>query len=168
LKDLTLIEIIEDAGLSGKNLKRPGAQKILTLARKKQVDAIVVYKLDRIFRSVTDALETTKMFEKCGVSSHSIEETSDTQSAMGRFFFILMASLAELERYIIGAHTKAAIAHKWSMNEKTGSDISYGYDLTPEGLLIKNDAEQKVIKLIRHMHRQGALLRGAGNFNKLE
>ena len=97
LKDLDLSEIIEDAGISAKNLKRPGVQRVLKLARTKQVDAIVVYKLDRIFRSTTDALETTKLFEKWAVSFHSIEETLDTQSAMGRFFFTLTAALAEME-----------------------------------------------------------------------
>jgi site-specific DNA recombinase len=64
LKELDLSEIIEDAGISAKNLKRPGVQKVLKLARKREVDAIVVYKLDRIFRSTVDALKTTKMFDK--------------------------------------------------------------------------------------------------------
>ena len=98
LKDLELSEIVEDAGISAKNLKRPGVQKVLRMARKKQVDAIVVYKLDRIFRSTVDALETTKMFDKWGVSFHSIEETLDTQSAMGRFFFTLTVALAERQK----------------------------------------------------------------------
>jgi site-specific DNA recombinase len=160
LKDLCLTEIVEDAGISAKNLRRPGVQKVLTLARKKQVEAIVVYKLDRIFRSTVDALETTKMLERQGVSFHSIEETLDTTSAMGRFFFTLTAALAEMERRLIGERTKSALAHKRSKNEKTGGDVPYGYDLTPAGILIKNDAEQRVIRLIRHLHRQGVSLRG--------
>ena len=160
LKDLTLLEIIEDAGISAKNLKRLGVQKVITMARKKQVDAVVVYKLDRIFRSTVDALETTKLFDKWGVSFHSIEETLDTRSAMGRFFFTLTAALAEMERRLIGERTKSALAHKRSKNEKTGGDVPYGYDLTPAGILIKNDTEQKVIRLIRHLHRQGISLRG--------
>ncbi|MFH1951120.1 MAG: recombinase family protein, partial [Pseudomonadota bacterium] len=139
LKDLDLSEIIEDAGISAKNLRRVGVQKVLQLARKRQVDAIVVYKLDRIFRSTTDALETTKMFEKWGVSFHSIEETLDTQSAMGRFFFTLTAALAEMERRIIGERTKAALSHKRSRNEKTGGDVPYGYDLTAAGILTQNE-----------------------------
>ena len=159
LKDLNLSEIIEDAGLSAKNLKRPGVQRVLNLARKKQVDAVVVYKLDRIFRSTTDALETTKMFERYGVSFHSIEETLDTQSAMGRFFFTLTAALAEMERRIIGERTKAALSHKRSRNEKTGGDVPYGYDLTPAGILIKNDDEQRVIKTIRRLNRDRYSLR---------
>ena len=89
LRDLNLSEIIEDAGISAKNLNRKGVQRVLKLARKKEIDAIVVYKLDRIFRSTTDALETTRLFEKWGVLFHSIEETLDTQSAMGRCFVTL-------------------------------------------------------------------------------
>jgi site-specific DNA recombinase len=98
-------------------------QKVLTLARRKQIDAVVVYKLDIMFRSTTDALETTRMFERQGVSFHSIEETLDTQSAMGRFFFTLTAALAEMERCLIGERIKAALAHKRSRNEKTGDGL---------------------------------------------
>lgn len=159
LKDLELLEIIEDAGISAKNLKRPGVQKVLKLARTKKIDAVVVYKLDRIFRSTVDALETTKMFEKWGVSFHSISESLDTQSAMGRFFFTLTAALAEMERNIIGERTKAALAHKRKNNQKTGGDIPYGYDLSTAGLLIKNTDEQKVIKLMRNLNKNGYSLR---------
>ncbi len=56
LKDLELSEIVEDAGISAKNLRSPGVQKVLRLAKKKKIDAIIVYKLDRIFRSTVDAL----------------------------------------------------------------------------------------------------------------
>ena len=159
LKDLDLTEIVEDAGISAKNLKRPGVQKVLKLARKKQVDSIVVYKLDRIFRSTVDALETTRMLEKWGVSFHSIEETLDTKSAMGRFFFTLTAALAEMERRLIGERTKAALSHKRSRNEKTGGDVPYGYDLTPAGILIRNDKEQRVIRMIRRLNKERYSLR---------
>jgi site-specific DNA recombinase len=159
LKDLDLSEIVEDAGISAKNLRRVGVQKVLKLARKREVDAVVVYKLDRIFRSRVDALETTKAFDKWGVSFHSIEETLDTRSAMGRFFFTLTAALAEMERRLIGERTKAALAHKRSKSEKTGGDVPYGYDLTPAGILIKNETEQEVIRFIRRLNRDGYSLR---------
>jgi site-specific DNA recombinase len=159
LKDLELREVIEDAGISAKNLRRPGVQKLLKLARRREVDAVVVYKLDRIFRSTVDALETTKAFDKWGVSFHSIEETLDTRSALGRFFFTLTAALAEMERRLIGERTKAALAHKKSKSEKTGGDIPYGYDLTPAGILIRNDEEQEVIRFIRRLNRDGYSLR---------
>ena len=159
LKDLELREIVEDAGISAKNLKRTGVQKVLRLARRKEIDAVVVYKLDRIFRSTVDALETTKAFDKWGVSFHSIEETLDTRSAMGRFFFTLTAALAEMERGLIGERTKAALAHKRAKSEKTGGDIPYGYDITPPGILTKNETEQEVIRMIRRLNRDGYSLR---------
>ena len=159
LKDLNLSEIIEDAGISAKNLRRPGVQRVLRLAKKKQIDAVIVYKLDRIFRSTVDALETTKMFDKWGVSFHSIEETLDTKSAMGRFFFTLSAALAEMERRLIGERTKAALSYKRKRNEKTGGDVPYGYDLSPAGILIKNVAEQKIIRLIYRLNNDGYSLR---------
>jgi DNA invertase Pin-like site-specific DNA recombinase len=159
LKDLELREVIEDAGISAKNLRRDGVQKVLRLARRKEIDAVVVYKLDRIFRSTIDALETTKAFDKWGISFHSIEETLDTRSAMGRFFFTLTAALAEMERRLIGERTKAALAHKRSRSEKTGGDIPFGYDLTPQGLLTKNEDEQRVIRIIKKLHGQGFSLR---------
>jgi site-specific DNA recombinase len=134
-------------------------QKVLKLARKKKIGAVVVYKLDRFFRSTVDALETTRLFDKLGVSFHSIEETLDTQSAMGRFFFTLTAALAEMERRIIGERTKAALSHKRKRNEKTGGDIPYGYDLTDGGILVKNDDEQKAIRWIRRLNKNRYSLR---------
>ena len=159
LKDFNLVNIIEDAGISAKNLKRPGIQKVLELTRKKKVNAVVVYKLDRIFRSTVDALETTRLFDKWGVSFHSIEETLDTQSAMGRFFFTLTAALGEMERKIIGERTKVALSHKRSRNEKTGGDIPYGFNLTSDGHLFKNETEQKVIQLIHQLKNKEHTLR---------
>jgi len=159
LKDLELLEIVEDAGISAKNLNRPGVKKVLEMAKKREVQAVVVYKLDRLFRSTVDALQTTRKFDKWGVAFHSIEETLDTQSAMGRFFFTLTAALAEMERRIIGERTKAALSHKRSNNEKTGGDIPYGFDLISEGLLVENESEQRVIRLIHDLNQQGYSLR---------
>ena len=159
LKDFHLENIIEDAGISAKNLNRPGVKKVLEMARKKKIDAVVVYKLDRMFRSTVDALETTKMFDRWGISFHSIHETLDTKSAMGRFFFTLIAAIAEMERRIIGERTKAALSHKRSKNEKTGGDIPYGFNLGKNGLLVENENEQKVIRLIYRLKRERHSLR---------
>ena len=107
-----------------------------------------------------DALETTKAFDKWGVSFHSIEETLDTRSAMGRFFFTLTAALAEMERRLIGERTKAALAHKRVNRESTGGYAPpYGYNLDDTGHLIRNEHEQKGIKLIRSLKEEGGSLR---------
>ncbi|MCK4485616.1 MAG: recombinase family protein [Desulfobacterales bacterium] len=160
LKDLELVEIVEDAGISAKNLKRPGAQKVLKMARRKEVAAVIVYKLDRMFRSTIDALETTKMFDRWGVAFHSINETLDTQSAMGRFFFTLTAALAEMERGIIGERTKAALKHKRLNGKKTGGDVPFGYYLDVDGQTLMEDRkEQEVISLIKELRHEACSLK---------
>ena len=160
LKDLQLIGIIEDAGISAKNLNRPGVQEVLKMARKKKVEAVIVYKLDRLFRSTIDALETTKRFDKWRVGFHSIQETLDTQSAMGRFFFTLIAALAEMERGIIGERTKAALKHKRINGKKTGGDVPFGYCLDIDGqTLMEDPKEQEVIRLMKDLNGKGYSLR---------
>lgn len=160
LKDLELVGIIKDAGISAKNLNRPGAQEVLKMARKKKVEAVIVYKLDRMFRSTIDALETTKMFDRLNIAFHSIQETLDTQSAMGRFFFTLTAALAEMERGIIGERTKAALKHKRLNGEKTGGDIPFGYSLDIDGQTLMEDREeQEVIRLMKDLKGKGYSLR---------
>ena len=160
LKDLQLVGIIKDAGLSAKNLNRPGVQEVLNMARRKKVEAVIVYKLDRMFSSTIDALETRKMVDKWNIAFHSIQETLDSKSAMGRFFFTLTAALAEMERGIIGERTKAALKHKRLNGEKTGGDIPFGYSLDIDGQTLKEEPkEQDVIKLIKRWKHKGCSLR---------
>ena len=159
LNDLDLVEIVADEGKSGKDLNRPGVQRVLEMARRKEVDAVIVYKLDRLFRSTTDALQTAKMLDSRGVALHSINEKLDTQSAMGKFFFTLTASLAEMERNIISERTADAMAAKKAKGERVG-EIPYGYDLADDGVhLVENGREQSLIGKMKRM-------RGSGNTYK--
>jgi len=86
LNDLQLIEIIEDGGKSGKNLNREGIQELLTKVKGKSINAVVVYKLDRLSRKVIDTLNLIETFEKAAIAFHSLNEKIDTSTAMGRFF----------------------------------------------------------------------------------
>lgn len=153
LKDLELVTILEDAGLSAKNLKRPGVQTVLEMVKKKSVEAVVVYKLDRMFRSTVDALETTERFDKQGIAFHSIEETIDTKSAMGRFFFTLTAALAEMERGIIGERTKAVLQHKKENGEVWGP-VPYGFKRVRRKI-VSEESEQHTIKKVLHLRENG-------------
>ena len=161
LKDLDLLDIIEDAGISAKNLNRPGAQEVLRLAKAGAIDAVIVFKLDRMFRSTVDALETTRHFDKWGIAFHSINENLDTKSAMGKFFFTLTAAIAEMERGIVSERTKAALQHKRSIGEKTGGDVPFGYQAN-NGNLTEDRQEQRIIKLINKLKAAGNSLREIG------
>lgn len=164
LRDLELVEIIEDAGISAKNLRRPGMQRVLSMARTREIEALIVYKLDRAFRSTIDALETTRKLDKLSIEFHSLQESLDTGSAMGRFFFTLTAALAEMERGIISERTTGALKHIRASGRKTGGYTPYGYDLDPLGLLTENHAEQETISLMKDLRAQGYSYRGIGRY----
>lgn len=154
LKDLSLVEIIEDAGISAKNLKRPGMQRVLELVHRGEVEAVVILKLDRMFRNTVDALETARMFDKKGVALHSIVESLDTHSALGKFFFTLTAALAEMERGMVGERTRVALAQKKARGEKTGGHVPYGFSLVGKKL-VRDAREQEVLQRMAAMRGQG-------------
>ena len=153
-KDLDLVDIIEDAGKSAKDLKRPGVQQVLRMASRKEIDAVIIVKLDRMFRCTVDALNTAQDFDKRGVALHSIHESLDTQSAMGKFFFTLTAALAEMERGLIGERTRMALARKRECGGKTGGHVPFGFDAV-EGNLIPNPEEQELLNRIRELRADG-------------
>jgi DNA invertase Pin-like site-specific DNA recombinase len=83
-------------------------------------NTVVVYKLDRISRSTKHLIELTEMFEKMGVNFVSIRDNIDTSTAVGRFFFRTMASIAELERDIISERTKSGLEASGSRGRSGG------------------------------------------------
>lgn len=159
LNDLSLVEIIEDAGKSGKDLNREGVQTLLERIRTRKVDAIVVYKLDRLSRRVKDTLTLMDLIEKRSVAFHSITEKIDTKSAMGKFFLNIMASMNQWERDTISERTRDALHHKIEKGERAGQ-IPYGYVLDVDGkTLLENPKEQEAIVLIKDLKGKGYSLR---------
>jgi site-specific DNA recombinase len=159
LNDLNLVEILEDAGISGKSIKaRPGIQEVLSLVKTRQADAVIVYKLDRLARNTVETLAMASLMDKAGCALHSICEKLDTQSALGRFFFTLTASLAEMEKRLISERTAAALQQKRINGEKTGGDCPYGYK-DEAGKLVKDESEQFVISRIHELKANGFSLR---------
>lgn len=155
LKDMELVEIVEDAGISAKNLNRPGIQKIMDMARRKEIDAVIILKMDRMFRNTVDALTTSQFFQKHNVALHSINENLDTQSAIGGFFFTLMAGLAEMERKMTAERTVTALKQKKARGEKTGGYVPFGYNCNENGNLSVNDDEQATIARITELRDKG-------------
>lgn len=156
LNDFELVDVIEDAGLSGKSVDgRPGVQRAIELACSGEVQAVVVYKLDRLARNTIECLEISQRFDSCGASLHSICEKLDTSTAMGRFFFTLTASLAEMERGIISERTSAALAQKRANGERTGGQVPYGFVGTDDGRLLVDYTEQRTIDRVFELRSTG-------------
>lgn len=155
LNDLDLVTIIEDAGKSGKNLSRDGIETILYKIKRKEIDAVIVYKLDRLSRKVIDTLTLIETFENASIAFHSLNEKIDTSTAMGRFFLNITASLAQMERDLISERTKDALQMKIANNERAGQ-VPFGYRVAEDGTtLIPHKDEQEVIKAIRRLRSRG-------------
>lgn len=101
------IEIFEEK-ITGTKRDRPALNEMLKMLR--AGDRVIVYKLDRISRSTKHLIELVELFEEKGVEFVSVQDNIDTSTAMGRFFFRIMASIAELERDIISERTKAGLS----------------------------------------------------------
>jgi DNA invertase Pin-like site-specific DNA recombinase len=153
LHGLHLVDIVADEGISAKDAEnRPGLQQLLGMIRRKIIDGLIVYKLDRLARNTRDAIAISELCRRQSVALHSIQEHIDTNSAIGGFFFTLMAALAELERKQIGERTAAVLRHKQAKGEKTGGLVPFGYkvigqaDETP--IIDVDSAEQAVIDFV--------------------
>lgn len=155
LHDMFLADIIEDAGKSGKDLNREGVQAIIERVKGHQINAVIVYKLDRLSRRVLDTLNLIELMKRHKVVFHSITDNIDTKTAMGKFFLNIMASLAQMERDLISERTKDALRHKISRNERAGQ-IPYGWTLANDGkTLVMNIEEQKTIRFIKKLRAKG-------------
>lgn len=155
LNNFEVMEIISDAGLSGKNTNRPGYLKLMELVKSKQIDAVVVYSLSRFARNTVDTLESINTMNKKGVQFHSFTEKIDTSSSIGRFFLTTIASLSQLEREQLAERTTAALQYKKTQNERVGQ-IPFGWQLCSDGVHLEhNQAEQQAIKFIKDLHATG-------------
>ncbi|MFC4211611.1 recombinase family protein [Pedobacter lithocola] len=114
--------------ISGKNTDRPELKKLLESLRKG--DEVVVWKLDRLGRSLRDLVDLVAMFDKQGVNFISLQDHINTTTATGRFTFNIFASLAEFEREIIRERTKAGLVAARARGKKGGRPSG----LSPEKL----------------------------------
>lgn len=118
--------IHEDFGVSGASVKRPGLRK--ALRRVQAGDVLVVWKLDRLGRSLPHLVETINALRGRGVGFRSLQEQIDTTCAGGRFYFHMLAALAEFERELISERTRAGMASA----RRRGVHVGRPSKLTPE------------------------------------
>ena len=101
-------ELFEDHGISGAAIERPGLAAAIRHADKG--DVLVVWRLDRLGRSLPHLIEVITGLREAGIGFHSLQEQIDTTSAGGRFYFHMLGALAEFERELISERTKAGMA----------------------------------------------------------
>jgi DNA invertase Pin-like site-specific DNA recombinase len=153
VKDWELLNIYKEEGISAKSLDRTEMQEVLKLVNEKKVDVVIVYKLDRLTRSVVDLNMLVKLFDSNGVSLVSLQESLDATTATGRLMMNLLASVSQWEREVIGERTKMAMKYLMD-NKKIHSRPIYGYNITGK-MLIENATEQKNIRTMDRLRRRG-------------
>lgn len=111
-------ELIFQESVSGKKKNRPELEKLISHLRKG--DSIVVWKLDRLGRSIRDLIDLINTFESKGVGFRSLKDNIDTTTPTGKLIFHLFAALAEFERDVISERTKAGLAAARARGRKGG------------------------------------------------
>ncbi len=162
LHDLELIEVIEDAGVSAKSLDRPGLIRALAMLANGEADALVVAKLDRLSRSVSDwdRLIVEHFGPAAGRQLMSVGDSIDTRTAAGRLVLNVLMSVAQWEREAIVERTRDAVRHKRSKGERLGT-VPYGYRLADDGrTLAPVESELSALALMRELAADGMPYRG--------
>ncbi len=151
----TDIELIIDAGESGKNLNRPGMKQLIEMIEKKQVSAVVIYKLDRLSRKTIDALNLIEMMDKKEIAIHSISEKIDTKTPVGKFVITILCAFAQMERELIIERVNMALQEKKRQGKKIGRFCPYGYKEGKDDQLEEISDEQEILSIIMGNKKQG-------------
>ncbi len=152
-KDLEVSEIYKDDGKSAKNVKRDKLQEVLDGVKDGTVGHVIIYKIDRLTRSIKDLGMLLELFEKHGVALSAVVESLDTTSASGRMIVNMIGVIAQWERETISERTKSALAVKRKRGERLGR-IPFGYKA--KGImLVKVPKEQDTLKTIMNLHESG-------------
>ena len=147
LRDLGDITIVSDPGISGKNMLRPGLQQLLVAVEAGHASHVIVWKLDRLSRSLRDLMELRDLFDKHGVTLHSVCENLDLSTPAGRWFFSMMGGQAEYYREALSENVSMGLDRlvkegRWPNRPKTGYDMI-------DGLLVPNVDAPLVIECFR-------------------
>ena len=102
----TLADSYDDGGFSGASLDRPALQQLLRDIQARKIDCVVVYKVDRLSRSLLDFARLLSLFEKRGVSFVSVTQEFNTSTSLGRLTLHILLSFAQFEREIISERTR--------------------------------------------------------------
>ena len=137
----------DDGGFSGGNIERPGLKRLLADVAAGKIDIILLYKIDRLTRSLTDFSRIVDVLDKAGASFVSITQSFNTTTSMGRLTLNMLLSFAQFEREITGERIRDKIAASKRKGIWMGGTVPLGYEVVERKLLVKpKEAEQ-----VRHI-----------------
>lgn len=137
----------DDGGFSGGNTERPALQRLLDDIRAEKIDIIVVYKVDRLTRSLADFAKLVELFDRHGVSFVSVTQQFNTTTSMGRLTLNVLLSFAQFEREVTSERIRDKIAASKRKGLWVGGMAPLGYD-TKDRNIIVNAAEADCVRAI--------------------
>jgi site-specific DNA recombinase len=141
----------DDGGLSGGTMERPALKRLLADIRSGQIDTVVVYKVDRLTRSLSDFAKIVDEFEGHGVAFVSVTQQFNTSTSMGRLTLNVLLSFAQFERELTGERIRDKIAASKGKGLWMGGVPPLGYDVSDRQLVV-NPAEAGTVKFIYERH----------------
>src|SRR6202048_1033575 len=146
-----------DGGLSGASLDRPALQQLMVDVRAGKLTIVVVYKVDRLTRSLADFAKLVELFDEYGVSFVSITQSFNTTSSMGRLTLNVLLSFAQFEREVIGERVRDTIGASKRKGIWVGGPVSLGYRSVGKKLEVVPDETKLVQKIFRLYLQCGSL-----------
>src|SRR5271163_2337999 len=137
----------DDGAYSGGTMERPALQRLLEDIRARKIDVVVVYKVDRLTRSLPDFAKIVEIFDAQGVSFVSVTQAFNTTSSMGRLTLNVLLSFAQFEREVTGERIRDKIAASKKKGMWMGGLPSLGYDVKDRKLVV-NEAEAATVRHI--------------------
>jgi DNA invertase Pin-like site-specific DNA recombinase len=147
----------DDGGFSGGNMERPGLKKLLEDITAKKIDTVVVYKVDRLTRSLADFAKIVEQFDKQGVSFVSVTQQFNTTTSMGRLTLNVLLSFAQFEREVTGERIRDKIAASKRKGMWMGGVVPLGYDLEDRHLVVNPEEAKRVNEIFEAYLAEGCV-----------
>lgn len=141
----------DDGGFSGGTLERPALKRLLSLVEAGRVDCIVVYKVDRLSRSLRDFFQLVELFDKRGVSIVSVTQPINTRDSGGRLMLNVLLSFAQFEREMVADRTRDKMAASRRRGKWVGGRPVLGYDVAQKKLVV-NESEAAMVREIFRLY----------------
>ena len=146
-----LLDQYEDGGISGGSMDRPALQQLLAKVRENRIDVVVVYKIDRLTRSLMDFARIVESFDTRNVSFVSVTQAFNTTNSMGRLTLNVLLSFAQFEREVTAERIRDKIAASKKKGMWMGGNVPLGYRVENRKLLIEY-SEAETIRFIFHRY----------------
>src|SRR5262249_14662961 len=139
----------DDGGFSGGTMDRPALKKLIADIEAGHIDAVVVYKVDRLTRALSDFAKLVDIFDRRGVSFVSITQQFNTTTSMGRLTLNVLLSFAQFEREVIGERVRDKIAASKKKGMWMGGMPPLGYDVKDRKLVVNKNEARTVVHIYR-------------------